>query len=152
MYCPKCGKSVTDGLRYCNHCGERLERESDDVGPAGKMLNEILETMFWTAILGLGILVGLVAVLLNRDVDTTVVAIVTLAYLATLFGICYTLSRQVPKLIDARLTSTENSNTASDPLVQFPVPNTAQLEAFREPATVTESTTKTLDDVFIERK
>jgi len=152
MYCPKCGKSVADGLRYCNHCGERLDRESDEVGPAGKMLNEILETLFWTAILGLGIMIGLVAVLLNKNVDTTVVAIVAVAYLATLFGICFTLSRQIPKLIDARLRAAENPGASKVPPVQLPAPNTAQLEAFREPAAVTESTTRTLDEVAVERK
>jgi len=52
---------------------------------------------------GLGILVGLVAVMLGSDVNTQVVTIIVLAYLAAVFGICFSLVRQVPKLIDARL-------------------------------------------------
>src|SRR5829696_7402829 len=95
MYCPTCGNSVKDGLKFCNGCGNRLTK--DDDGPA-KMLDDILETLFWTAILGLGILVGLVAVMLNRDMSKEAVSLISVAYLATLFGICFTLARQVPKL------------------------------------------------------
>jgi uncharacterized protein (DUF983 family) len=32
MYCSTCGKTVTPGLSYCNHCGAKLSRaKSDDI-------------------------------------------------------------------------------------------------------------------------
>ena len=32
MYCSTCGKAVTPGLSYCNHCGAKLSRaKSDDI-------------------------------------------------------------------------------------------------------------------------
>lgn len=27
MFCPKCGKTVRDGAKFCNHCGANLEQE-----------------------------------------------------------------------------------------------------------------------------
>jgi hypothetical protein len=150
MYCPSCGKSVKDGLRYCNHCGERLERETDDSGSPGKMLKEILETLFWMAVIGLGILIGLVSVLLNKNIDPMIVGIIVVAYLMTLFGICFTLSRQVPKLIDARLKGEQKRDHVPD--LELPSARAGQLDAYREPATVTDVTTRTLDEELVERK
>src|SRR5438874_8770642 len=101
MFCSACGKQVTENLKYCNGCGERLAKDDDD--SPGKMLDGILETLFWTAILGLGGLVGLIAVLLNKGVISELVVLTIFGYLATIFGICFYLARQVPKLIDAKL-------------------------------------------------
>ena len=148
MFCPKCGKSVTDGLKYCNSCGVRLTRETEDKdGTPGKMLDDILDTLFWFAMVGLGILVGLVAVLLSKDVKTEIVATIVIAYLTVIFGVCFMLARQVPKLIDAKLQRWGSSVDQETPSQLRPL-TTAQLEEYREPAmSVTEHTTRTLDKV-----
>jgi hypothetical protein len=147
MYCSKCGIAVSDGLKYCKNCGERLAMDEDKHGTPGKMLDNVLTTLFLVVMFGLGILVGLVAVLLGNNVEPKFVVFISIAYLAAVFGICYTLLSQVPKLIDAKL----NKRTASTefvPLVQLPPQTTAQLESYREPAmSVTEHTTRTLDKV-----
>ena len=148
MYCPKCGKSVNDGLKYCNSCGVRLTRESMDKDDTpGQMLRYILRTLFAISVFGLGILVGLVAVLLGNDVKPDAVAGLVLAYLLVLFGICFTLIRQVPKLIDANLKGGTNKvNTPSQQ--QLPPQATGQLDEYRRPVmSVTDHTTKTLDKV-----
>jgi hypothetical protein len=149
MYCPTCGNSVADGLKYCKNCGVRLTKdERKDAGPA-EMLDGILDTIFWFAMLGLGILVGLAAVLLSKEVKTDIVAIIVIAYLAVIFGVCFMLARQVPKLIDAKLKAW---NSASNALTQTQLPpvTTAQLEEYREPVmSVTDHTTRTLDEVPI---
>jgi hypothetical protein len=145
MYCPRCAHPVNKDLKYCNSCGGRLKRDDDKGGPA-KMLDEVLDTLFWTSILGLGILIGLVAVLLNRSVQADVLGLIVVAYLAALFGICFMLARQVPKLIDAKLKSSASSETSAMP--QLRSVNTNQLTERREPAaSVTDHTTRTLDDI-----
>ena len=119
MYCAKCGNAVTAELKYCKNCGNKLAKDEDKDGTPGKMLDNILTTLFLVVMFGLGILVGLVAVLLESKVETNVVVLVTIAYLTAIFGICYTLLSQVPKLIDAKL----NRKTASRefvPAVQLP--------------------------------
>jgi hypothetical protein len=157
MYCPNCGKSVDDALKYCSGCGERLSKidELDKEGMPGKMLDNVLTTVFLLVLFGLGILVGLVAVLLDNNVEPKFVMFISMAYLAAVFGICYQLLTQVPKLIDAKLNPRrrEMPPPAHDvPQVQLPPRSTNQLEEFREPASVTEHTTKTLEEVPVARK
>ncbi|MEQ1923537.1 MAG: zinc ribbon domain-containing protein [Pyrinomonadaceae bacterium] len=149
MHCPNCGRVVNKSLKYCNDCGERLSKadEIDKDGTPGKMLDNILTTLFLVVMFGMGILVGLVAVMLGNNVRTEVVTTIVLAYLGAIFGICFMLARQVPKLIDARLKSTYQANEPLEPHQLRPL-TTAQLEEFREPAmSVTDHTTKTLDKV-----
>ena len=145
MYCPSCAKPVKDGLKYCNNCGAKIAAGIDDAH--AKMLDDLLETLFWTAILGLGILIGLIAVMLYRQVQPELVAVVSVVYLATVGTICFMLNRQVSKLVDAKLrilgTSTDAGNAP-----QLKGQTTAQLDEFREPAnSITERTTKDLDKV-----
>ena len=148
MHCPNCGKVVNKSLKYCKDCGERLSKaeEIDKDGMPGKMLDNILTTLFLVVMFGLGILVGLVAVLLGSNVEPKFVVMIAVAYLAAVFGICYSLLTQVPKLIDARLKLNAQANDP-EPHQLRPL-TTAQLEEFREPVmSVTDHTTKTLDKV-----
>jgi len=149
MYCPNCGKTVNKKLKYCNSCGERLSKaaEIDKDGTPGKMLDNILTTLFLVVMFGLGILVGLVAVLLGQDVKPGIVAVITVSYLAAIFGICFMLARQVPKLIDARLKGWVTADETHEPRQLEPL-TTAQLGEYREPVmSVTDRTTRTLDKV-----
>jgi hypothetical protein len=153
MYCPNCGKTVNQKLKFCNGCGERLSKaaEIDKDGTPGKMLDNILTTLFLVVMFGLGILVGLVAVLLGSNVEPKFVMFIAIAYLAAVFGICYTLLSQVPKLIDARL-KTSSDLQESNMRPQLEPLTTAQLEEYREPVmSVTDNTTKTLDKVPLRR-
>ncbi|MFZ1699180.1 MAG: zinc ribbon domain-containing protein [Pyrinomonadaceae bacterium] len=153
MYCPNCGNSVNKKLKYCNSCGERLSKaaEIDKDGMPGKMLDNVLTTLFLVVMLGLGILVGLVAVLLGNDVRIEPVVAIIVAYLAAIFGICFILARQATKLIDFKLKSAQSDNDSAHPQQLRPL-TTGQLEEYREPAmSVTDHTTKTLDKVPIER-
>ena len=153
MFCPNCGQTVNKKLKYCNSCGERLSKaaEIDKDGTPGKMLDNILTTLFLVVMFGMGILVGLVAVLLGNDVRIEPVVVIVIAYLAAVFGICFTLLSQVPKLIDAKLRSV---NERDEPYAQRQLdPVTApQLTEFREPVgSVTDRTTNTLAKVPLKR-
>lgn len=153
MYCRSCGRQVDKGLKFCNGCGAKLGRtdENDAEGTPGKMLDNILTTLFLTVFFGMGILVGLVAVLLGNGVSTEMVAIVTITYIAAILGIAVILGRQVPKLIDAKLKMRSEADHEPSPAQLRPL-TTAQLEEYREPAgSVTEHTTRTLEEAPIRR-
>lgn len=153
MFCPKCGTTVGKELKYCKNCGEQLFKaaEFDRDGTPGKMLDNVLTTLFLIVMFGLGIMVGLVAVLLGNDVKTEVVVTIVIAYLGAIFGISLMLARQVPKLIDARLRSNSEANETAQPHQLRPL-TTAQLEEFREPAmSVTDHTTRALDELPLKR-
>jgi len=145
MYCPNCGQTVNKKLKYCNNCGERLSKETeiDKDGTPGKMLDNILTTLFLVVMFGLGILVGLVAVLLDKDVDPRFVMIIAIVYLGAVFGICFTLATQVPKLIDAKLKGWNTTDEMKP--AQIEPQSAAQLAEYREPVmSVIDHTTKTL--------
>jgi len=153
MFCPNCGTTVNKKLKYCNSCGERLSKsaEIDKDEMPGKMLDNILTTVFLVVMFGLGILVGLVAVLMGSGMPQGPVVVIIIAYLAAIFGICYKLLTQVPRLIDARLRADGFAEESRQPARLTPL-TTAQLEEYREPVmSVTDHTTKTLDKVPIER-
>jgi len=146
MYCSHCGTSVPGDLRFCKNCGERLFADDDHDGKPGKMLDNVLTTLFLTVMFGFGILVGLIAVLLGNNVQTDAVIMIAIAYLGAIFGICFTLTRQIPKLIDAKLN--QGQRTYAPPPPQLVQRTTAQLDEYREPAmSVTDHTTKILDKV-----
>lgn len=147
MFCPNCGNSVHGDLKYCNGCGKRLIADLESDSAPAKMLNKILITLFLIVFFGLALLVGLVGALLGSGVAAKDVIILSVVYLATIFGISVTLLRQVPKLIDARLkTNDRPSDYAAAPQLQ--PRTTAQLEDYREPVmSVTDHTTRILDKV-----
>ena len=144
MYCERCGKQVDEGLNYCNSCGAQLRRESP---PPKSLAGFMVASVACTAIFGLIVLAWLLVNLLERMGPNPGPLFAFAAfYLAAIFGICYLIIRQVTKLIDADLRSREfPQRTASPPAVQLPPRSTSQLEEFREPASVTDHTTRTLE-------
>ncbi len=153
IFCSKCGTAISSRLKFCQNCGNKLTGEVEDKdGTPGKMLDNILTTLFLVVMFGLGILVGLVAVMLGNAIRTEVVTIIVLAYLTAVFGICFMLARQVPKLIDARLKASGYGPEESRP-TELHQRTTAQLEEFRTPiASVTDRTTRTLEEVPLRRE
>jgi uncharacterized membrane protein YvbJ len=158
MYCQKCGNSVDEHLIYCNRCGAKLIKE--DVSPqatTNAVLSNLSIAIGFTGLGGLGILVGLLAILLKNNALPQLVVIVAIAYLATLFGICFLIMQQISRLTKMSQSSMDEKSVerySPPPPAQFGTVNTAQLEERREqPAvSVTEHTTRTLDEVLVERK
>jgi len=147
MYCPNCGNSVPNDLKYCNGCGKRLGADEDKGGTPAKMLNKILITLFMMVWFGMGILIGVLAILLENHVGTDAVIAIAVLYIGAIFGICFTLARQIPKLIDARLRASENP-APYVPAPQLQQRTTAQLDEYREPVmSVTDHTTRVLEKV-----
>ena len=144
---------MTSALKFCNSCGTKLSFGLEDRdGTPGKMLGNVLTTLFLIVMFGLGILVGLVAVLLGSGVKTEIVMMTIIVYLAAIFGICFSLVRQVPKLIDARLKGSNLPFAERVDPSHLNSRTTAQLEEYRTPvASVTDHTTKTLDKVPVGR-
>lgn len=146
MFCFKCGSPVSESLKYCNNCGEKLKKGRDEKPKS--MLDNLTTTLFLVVMFGLGILVGLVAVLLDKPVPMELVGLTIVAYLAVILGICLMLLGQIRKVIDADLADRTNIEFGgAKPPVKLAAPNTAQLEEYREPASVTEHTTRTLENV-----
>lgn len=152
-FCSNCGNRLAEGLKYCNSCGFRLGVEDDDDkdGKPGKMLDGILTTVFLVVMFGLGILVGLVAILLGNNVMPQLVVIIVVAYIAAVFGICFMLLSQVPKLVDAKLNERKQGRlpAAASPQQLKPADTAEFIE--RPIASVTDHTTRTLEETPVKR-
>jgi len=140
MFCARCGKQIDDSLKYCNGCGAQIKEEVDSP------LTSLITALIVIGTAGLGILVGLSAVLLQSIPTVEAVLIFGVIYLAVLFGICFMIMRQITKVIDANLGSRRLSESEKR-FVELPPRSTNQLEEFREPASVTDQTTRTLDKI-----
>ncbi len=152
MYCPKCGNIVNTKLNYCNSCGAKIANQENQEGKISP-LNGLITTLTFIAIFGLVMLVGLLAILLDKVTNTEFIVMICFAYLATLFGICFFILKQISKLIDAKIVETHQPATPIYQNVQIDSPITAQLEELKQqPISVTEQTTKTLDEVLLKRK
>jgi hypothetical protein len=105
----------------------------------------MISALACTVIFGLLILAILMSTLLDKAPNPDPIVAFGVAYLVVLFAICFIIGRQVSKLIDADLRSRELPPRTTAPLVQLPPRSTNQLEEFREPASVTDHTTRTLE-------
>ena len=146
MYCSNCGSLVNENLNYCKSCGGKVVKDND--GEQTKpMLNTLVTSVGFIGVLGLGILVGLVGVLLKNSVPNDVVGIIVAFYLATLFGICFSLIRLMSKLIDANVgKKTDKIGTSQTP--QLAQPPTPQLNEYHQPVrSVTEHTTRNFENI-----
>lgn len=129
----------------------RLTREPRHNNNPNSMLFLVLGPLTFITIFGFGALIGMIAILLNWGVKSDMVMGVIIVWLATLFGICFSLGRKASKIIDHKLKSADQTseNLHPQPLPSVPA---SQLTEFREPTiSVTEHTTKTLDSVKIPR-
>ncbi len=111
----------------------------------------MLTTLCFVVFGGLGILVGLVAVLLKNGITHPGVTVIAVFYLAALAAVCYLLLSPVPKLIDANIKKYTGKNESPQPVL-LSSPTTAQLEEHRQPAaSITENTTRNLEKIPVEQ-
>ena len=102
---------------------------------------------------GFGLLgfIFLMVVLVKKGIHPTALTFISLFYLSALFGICFLILQQIKNL--SGKSQTKKREFQQDfQNEQLNPATTAQLEEPREPfISVTDSTTKTLDEVFIKR-
>lgn len=151
MFCSACGSTVNDKLNYCNNCGAKILKENTEETPKS-MMDNLLTSLVFVALGGFGILVGLVSVLLKNGFDHKGIMVIAFFYLAALFGICFMLLSQLPKLIEAKLDRNRETPEGYQPPQQLFAKTTAQLEEHREPASVTDHTTRTFDKIPLREK
>src|SRR5687767_6836537 len=99
MFCATCGSAVNDKLNYCKNCGAKIAKESEETPKS--MMDHLLTSLTFVALGGFGILIGLISVLLKRGFEQNGIMLIAALYLVALFGICFMLLRNLPKLIDA---------------------------------------------------
>lgn len=152
MYCWSCGKDVKENLNYCSNCGARVEKVKQ--GDHSSWMNNPATSVGYLGIFGLGGFIFLVLALLKRNVDPGAVFTISALYLVALFGICFMILRFGSKVSEKPANKNQVETPDYFAPKSFRSGITNQLAAPQnEPIpSVTENTTRTLDEVLIERK
>lgn len=148
MYCAGCGSEISAGLNFCKSCGMRLfsEERSDSTN---RILTTLVITFGVVTIVGLGILIALIALLLDRGATEKTMTLTIVFYLASLTAIEFVLGSQISKIISASIRKDKKSSPEIfHPPAQLFARNTAQLnEPTQQPASVTDNTTRIFDKI-----
>lgn len=159
MYCATCGTEIKAELNYCSRCGARVDKLATTENQSEALEWLSMATGF-VGLGGLGLTLGLIAILLNYSVAPQVIVIITLAFLSAVFGISSLMIQQISRMAKSspneRFIETANA-------IQTAAVDTAQLEEYRRPAhshldeyqqpaqSVTENTTRSFDEVLAKR-
>jgi hypothetical protein len=146
MYCSHCGSQTAENLNYCKNCGQRNERNSLVIGNSSSRPFAMGATAI--GVVGLVGFFPVLRELLHNSVDPTVMVILLVAYLATVFLMFSVLVGHIWKSSgDIRIKQNEGHDVPDANAYLRPA-STAQLHEPRDmPASVTEHTTRTLDEV-----
>ncbi len=145
MFCASCGTLINTKLNYCNRCGARVDKLAVSENKSEALQYLSMATGF-VGLGGLGLTVGLIAILLNFSVHSEVVVMLALAFLTAVFGISFLMIQQISRMTNTSQASSKNVFENS----QLSSSNTVQLEEPRIPAaSVTENTTRTLEKELI---
>ena len=85
MYCQSCGTPMAMQMKYCNRCGAHLVAPKDDdrIKLFEKRMDSEMEGLFWITVLGLGLILGGMALLKKVQLsETLIVAYMILSSLA----------------------------------------------------------------------
>lgn len=148
MYCSGCGTQLESELNYCNRCGNRVPKSE-----AMSVAENLSQSVSYVGGFGLLGFIFVALVLLKREVPMEAFVPISFFYLTALVVICWLIIRHSSQLTNLRIDARRSAENISAPNYLSPR-TTAQLS---EPAdagigSVTEHTTKTLDEVFEERK
>lgn len=150
MYCSHCGTSIPGNLNYCKNCGSRVDKNAVIVTNSSARSAMIAAGSI--GVVGLAAVFPLLKILLESRLDEPAVLMVLFGYLATLF-LLVTLPVAYAWKRAGDTVSYPDERDEYTPPKSFRGPITARLEAMREPAvSVTEHTTRTLDEIPVERR
>lgn len=153
MFCSTCGKQINENLNFCNNCGARIDAGNIETrnNSYGLIQSAIIGVLSVVELFGF---VFLALKLIEKNLDPSFVFVLLALYVAAVLGISFMIFRQTAnQSFKPRKKEKPNEKNAPEKL-SAPV-TTAQLRAssFQTPlASVTENTTRTLDEVLIQRK
>jgi uncharacterized membrane protein YvbJ len=150
MYCSTCGTEIQTALNYCKNCGARIDKSAGESGTA-TVLQYLSMGAGFVGLGGLGLTLALIAILLKNKVVPELIVVLAALFVILIFAICFMMIQQISKLISSSPVSNDKFSERNTPERVSPA-NTAQLNEAREPLmSVTDTTTKSLDEVLVKR-
>jgi len=152
MFCPTCGASQAAQVKYCNRCGSNLASRDqvDEIEASEKRLRDELVDLFWATVIGLGLILGGMALIKNAMKLSDWILIVYMIISSTAFTINFGLGlwqiRRFAGLVqEARAGLGTGSRSAEKSYLEM---SHAPLNPM---PSITESTTRSLDAVSKEQ-
>ncbi len=146
MFCPTCGVALANQLKYCNRCGSQLATrdQADEIEATEKKLRDEMVDLFWATVIGLGLILGGMALIKNAMHLSDWILVVYLIISSTAFTVNFGLGLwQIRRF--ARLVQEARAGPETGSLLAEKVP-AEMLRAPLNPApSVTETTTRSLD-------
>ncbi|HTH36729.1 MAG TPA: hypothetical protein VL572_02125 [Pyrinomonadaceae bacterium] len=152
MFCSSCGKTINPDLRYCNHCGARLDADGDgSMRIPESSFNLLVGGLLAVPIAGIGLIIGLLTVM-KRELGFGDEMIAIMALLCTALLLLTELGLLWLLWTSARHGRVRKAKPGQQNLPEHDVELRGLPESRIEPAdrqvqSVTEHTTRTLDAV-----
>jgi len=150
MYCSHCGSQTADNLNFCKNCGARNEHRP--LVTTGPSLRRLLVAAVALGAVGITGFFPILRELLRSGVDPTAMVVLLIAYLATVLLMFAILVGHIWKNTgEPQIKGSGQETPYRDQY--FRGVNTAQLpEPMDRPASVTEHTTRTLDEIPVRER
>lgn len=134
MFCLTCGVALAASMKYCNRCGSNLapRDQADEIAAAEKSLRDEMVDLFWATVIGLGLILGGMALIKNAMHLNDWILVVFLVISSTAFTVHFGLGlwqiRRFARLVyaaraglgigslGAEQLNTENARAALDSL------------------------------------
>ncbi|HEU4770504.1 MAG TPA: hypothetical protein VFS77_24280 [Pyrinomonadaceae bacterium] len=147
MYCHACGIVLTQPTKYCNRCGVQLaptDVARKEKSGIEKRLDDYLDGLFWISVFGMAFILG-GAVLLRKVQFSDLVILVYAVLSSTVFLINFGLN--LWGALGLMRSAKEAKRIKQQANVETAELNPARPEMFLTPASVTENTTRSFDQV-----
>lgn len=147
MYCHACGNALTQPTKYCNRCGAQLasnEIVRKEKTVTEKRMDDYLDGLFWISVFGLAFIVG-GAVLLKKASFSDIVILVYAVISTTVFLINFGLN--LWGALGLMRSAKEANRSLKPAKIETAELNPARPEMFLTPASITENTTRSFDQV-----
>lgn len=153
MYCSGCGTRLQSDLNYCNRCGRRVAEDSEK----SSIAESLSSSLGYVGGFGFFSFIFVVIALVKNGVVGSQLVAIAFFYLAALFAICFLILRQTELFSKGPRGSRRNAELPAEGDPQqyaAPTPTTSRLKELGQPGvgSVIDETTRTLDEVRVERR
>lgn len=146
MFCSECGNAIKPELNFCNRCGAEMPRPSSGSNAVAANLSNVLGAIGVFGMLGF---LAVIYLLVSNGFNWAGVTWISFFYLTALGVICHRILGQIAAHSGIRNTTRSIAQVPSE----LGSVTTGQLHEAREPvASVTDHTTRTLDEARVARK
>jgi hypothetical protein len=150
MYCSSCGSAISPNLTYCNRCGARVNDKLESQAKTADFPESLVAAMVALFIFGLGVVMGLMAVMKKVNFDPPIILAVSFFVLCLLVVLelvfIYLLfsarraTRRAAMQEGIKENTTRELGESHAPMLPEPMPS------------VTEQTTRAFEPILRERK